>query len=128
MTDYTTKAESIRSRLEDLARDLESHLGLASRSYEWNPMFDRANHFPPATYDVPAVESARKANIDRFVQEYSDQAGRAAVAVRHAQQPGQKLTAAEKTARATVDDLVASIRAVRTHDDAVALVATLGGN
>jgi hypothetical protein len=127
MTDYTARAASIRARLEDLARDLESHLGLASRSHEWNPSFDRANHFPPETYDDAAVESARRSNVDRFVQEYQAQASRAAVAVRHAQLPGQKLTADEKAARAAVDDLVAAISYVRNHDDAVALIGTLGG-
>lgn len=124
MTVYTERATALLTRLQDLARDLESHLGLASRSYEAEPMFNRASHFPPHPSAQEALDKARTSSVNRFVSEYGDQAGRAELALLALQQPEANLTSADKTAAAAVRELVAEIRAVRTHDDAIALVST----
>ncbi len=125
MSTYTDRANAIHARLQDLARDLESHLGLASRSYEAEPMFNRANHFPQHPSSLEALATVRESNVDRFVLEYTAQAGRAELALRDLQVPAVTLTAADKAAAAAVRDLVDRIRSVRNHDDAVALVTTI---
>lgn len=124
MSTYTDRANAIYARLRDLARDLESHLGLASRSYEAEPMFNRANHFPPHPSSMEALATVRESNVDRFVLEYTAQAGRAELALLELV-PGVTLNAADKAAAAAVRDLVDRIRSVRNHDDAVALVTTI---
>ncbi|GAA1768401.1 hypothetical protein [Agromyces humatus] len=123
MTDYKTKATEILAKTEDLARDLESHLGLAARTREWNPTFDTASEFRAERPEGQSVE--RQTHTDRFVSEYHNQASQAAKAVQELQQPGQTLTTAEAAARDTILALVDEIHAVQTHDDAIALVATI---
>lgn len=133
MSTYSDRTNAILSRLQDLARDLESHTGLASRSHEANPAFSRANHFPQSAYqrndrEQESIERTRAANVAKFVSEYRAQAGRATIAVRDIEFPGVELTSSDKQARDAVHTLVAAINTVETHEDAVALVASLGGN
>ncbi|MFF2387833.1 hypothetical protein [Agromyces sp. NPDC058104] len=125
MTTYSDRVASIHSRLTDLARDFEAHLGLASRSHEWQPNFDRANYFPEHEYGDDAVEVARVANVNRFVKEYGDQADRAARALQAAEVPGVVLTGSDIAARDAALQLAASFHSVHDHDNAIALVATL---
>lgn len=122
MTRQPNRLVGILAKTQDLARDLESHLGLAARSREWNPTFSTASEFHAQRPDGQDV--VREAEMRRLLREYGDQADQALFAVRKALSDSS-LSPDEVTAHVAVVDLVAAIHNVRSHDEAVALVATL---
>lgn len=92
----------------DIARNLESHLGLATRSREWNPTFETAVEF--VEHESYGIEMAQASSVNRLLGEYRHQAQRAAAA-----DPGD----------VAVRELAHAIQNIKTYDDAVALVRSI---
>lgn len=127
MTEYTDRAAAVTAALQDLARNLEADLGKLARHRGSETASTSAlaslrdpgpnlASFAQQKMDHP---STRELSVGSVVRAYSAAADQARAMVHAGAPMGEELAA-----RTAVMSLIAAIQSVRTHDDAVALVAT----
>ena len=123
MTDYTDAAAATLAVLKDMARDLESHLGLVERARSANPDLNSAPQFTPPGHTPADISRYRKDLAARVLTDYKRNVGGADSWLRRIVPITP--TPAEITARDAVATLVKQIQTVTDRASAAALVATL---
>lgn len=130
MTTYLDRCAAVTAALQDLARDLEADLGKLARARGTSDGTTKSLaslRDPGPDLETFAKQKAQHPmasglSVLRVTRAYGDAAELAGPMV-HANAPAGD----DLAARTTVHDLIASIRAVRNHDDATALVASFEG-
>lgn len=127
MTEYIDRTAAVTAALQDLARDLEADLGKLARNRGTETGSTNAlavlrdpgpdlTSFAQQKIDNP---STRSLSVDAVVRSYNAAADQAKAMVHKNAPMGEELAA-----RTAVVSLVEAIQSVKTHDDAIAIVAT----
>ncbi len=128
MSTYTDRCAAVTAALQDLARDLEADLGKLARTRGTAEAgANRLAHLRDPGPDIASFErqkvdhpSTRTMTVGKILDSYRAAASTAQTMVHDPAPAGGDLAA-----RTAVLALIAAIQAVESHDDAIALVATL---
>ena len=123
MTDFTDAAAATLAVLKNMARDLESHLGLAERVRSAHPNLNDVPEYIPPGHMPADIDRCRTDLTVRLLSDYKRNATGADDWLRRIV-PVNPI-AAEITARDAVATLVKQIQTVTDRASASALVATL---
>lgn len=123
MSAITDKAAAVKAALQDYARDIEADLGKQARALTANPNWEFVQPFNDVGPTLAAYQAdrARYSPYPHRLSHYQRNAAGARDAILRV---GAPETTAERTAYAEILALLDSINTIRTHPDAVALVAT----
>lgn len=119
MTDLEQRANIALAHLQDFTRDLAADLGKIERNRAYNPNFNQVTEFVIQGREPMGLASQNRDLAHFKITDYANEASRALSSF-----DPVGLETAELAAMGRLKDLVASIKAVSNHDDALALVAT----